>query len=119
MNSVSISVACIVYNSENSVLLVKERQVIGVVYNQPAGHLRPGETLIQGAVREVKDRCGVTVEIKEMLGIYEYYFEETGSHVIRFCFVAEMPKRHSVKVDMHKSEIVSADFYSKEELKAI
>lgn len=119
MNSVKISVACIVHNAEDSILLVKERQVIGVVYNQPAGHLRPGETLIQGAVREVKERCGLTVEIKEMLGIYEHYFEETGSHVIRFCFVAQAPKRGAVKVDLHKAEIVSAEYYNKEELQTI
>ncbi len=119
MNNVKISVACIVHDSKDAILLVKERQVIGVVYNQPAGHLRPGETLIQGAVREVKDRCGVTVEIKSMLGIYEHYFEETGSHVIRFCFIAEAPKRVSLSINLHKEEIVSAEFYSKEQLKEI
>lgn len=119
MNSVKISVACIVHDSNDAVLLVKERQVIGVVYNQPAGHLHPGETLIQGAVREVKERCGLTVEIKEMLGIYEHYFEETGSHVIRFCFVALAPRKQAVKVDLHKAEIVSAEFYTKEELEKI
>lgn len=119
MNNVKISVACIVHDSKNSILLVKERQVIGVVYNQPAGHLHPGETLIQGAVREVKDRCGITVEIKAMLGIYEHYFEETGSHVIRFCFIAEAPKRVSLSINLHKEDIVSAEFYSKEQLKEI
>lgn len=119
MNSVKISVACVVHNKKNEVLLVKERQVIGVVYNQPAGHLRPDETLIAGAVREVKERTGLTVEIKEMLGIYEHYFEETGSHVIRFCFVAEVPNRQQVAVDIDKIEIVSADYYSEKDLKDI
>lgn len=118
MNSVKISVACIVYNKDRSILLVKERQVIGVVYNQPAGHLKPGETLIGGAVREVQERTGLTVEIEAILGIYERYFEKTGSHVIRVCFIAKAP-REDLAIDFQNIEIVSADFYSKDELKSI
>ena len=119
MNSVKVSVACLVYDKNDRILLVKERQVIGVVYNQPAGHLQPGETLIGGAVREVKERTGLTVEIDSLLGVYEHYFEETGSHVIRFCFLAKAPKDVDVTVDFHKTEIVSAEFHDKSELKSM
>ncbi len=33
-------------------LLVRERVADGVVYNQPAGHLDPGESLLDAVVRE-------------------------------------------------------------------
>jgi 8-oxo-dGTP pyrophosphatase MutT (NUDIX family) len=44
----------------------------------PKGHIDPGETSEQAAVREVKEECGLTAEIIATLGETSYCFRENG-----------------------------------------
>lgn len=53
-------------------LLVHENTDVGQVYNQPAGHLDPNETLIQAAVRETREETGWNVKIDKLLGVSLY-----------------------------------------------
>ena len=67
------------------------------VFNQPAGHVESGETLIQAAIRETLEDTGHTVEIDALLGIYTYtppMFPDRTYY--RFCFLAQ-----SVNVDLN------------------
>ena len=55
--------------------LFVEEQAEGVthtVFNQPAGHVEAGETVVQAAVRETMEETGYEVEIHSLLGIYTY-----------------------------------------------
>lgn len=49
-------------------LLVEEQQRGRLVLNQPAGHLEPGESLIEAALRETLEETGWTVEIQGLVG---------------------------------------------------
>jgi phosphatase NudJ len=51
-------------------LMVEEQTADGLRLNQPAGHLEPGETLAQGAVREALEETGHRVEPVAFLGVY-------------------------------------------------
>jgi 8-oxo-dGTP pyrophosphatase MutT (NUDIX family) len=44
----------------------------------PKGHIDPGETPEQAAVREVKEECGLSAEIIGPLGETNYSFRENG-----------------------------------------
>jgi len=71
--------------------------VTHTVFNQPAGHVESGETLIQAAIRETLEETGHTVEIDALLGIYTYtppMFPDRTYY--RFCFLAQ-----SVNVDLN------------------
>ena len=59
------------------------------VYNQPAGHVEKGETLIEAAKREALEETGFEVEPIALLGLYTYTPEKTpDTTYYRVCFIA-------------------------------
>ena len=82
-----VTVACIVTDAER--YLVVEEKINGKpIYNQPAGHLKNNETLTQAGVREALEETGWTVELKHLVGVYQWRSSEHGDSVLRFCFAA-------------------------------
>jgi len=59
-----------VVERDGRLLMVEEDTPDGLRLNQPAGHLDPGETLQQAAVRETLEETGWSVEPVAMLGLY-------------------------------------------------
>jgi len=47
----------------------------------PKGHVEPGETIEQAAIREVAEETGLTAEIADTLGTVEYWFTAGGRRV--------------------------------------
>lgn len=72
---------------EDRFLLVHENTDVGQVYNQPAGHLDPNETLIEAAVRETREETGWHVKIEALLAI-NLYNAPNGLTYLRSSFVA-------------------------------
>ena len=77
----------------NEFLLVRERTPEGLKYNQPAGHLEPGETLFDAARRETLEESGWEVELTGFVGMSQYWAPANGETYIRTTFAAE-PRRH-------------------------
>jgi ADP-ribose pyrophosphatase YjhB (NUDIX family) len=84
-----VTVATVV-EQQGRYLLVEERdKVTGeMVFNQPAGHLEEGETLVQAAVRETLEETAWEVEPTGVLGIALYTAPTNGVTYNRICFVA-------------------------------
>ena len=83
-----ITVACVI-QKDDRFLLVREKSAGQIVYNQPAGHLEPGESLITAAERESLEETGWQVEVEHFLGIYQYTSPHNGISYVRHCFVAK------------------------------
>jgi ADP-ribose pyrophosphatase YjhB (NUDIX family) len=83
-----ITVATIVPRKDEF-LMVEELQDGVKVYNQPAGHLEFGESLIDAAIRETFEETNWIVKITHLLGIYHYIAKSSEIHYIRHCFIAE------------------------------
>jgi 8-oxo-dGTP pyrophosphatase MutT (NUDIX family) len=49
----------------------------------PKGHPEPGETVEQGAAREVREEAGVVGDIVESLGVVEYSYERGGRSIVK------------------------------------
>lgn len=82
-----VTVACVV--SDGDRYLMVEEQVNGrLAYNQPAGHLDDGESLLQAAVRETLEETGWTVELQHFIGVHQWQSREHGHGVVRFSFAA-------------------------------
>ena len=82
-------VAATVIEREGRFLFVEEDIDGRRVINQPAGHLDPGETLVQAARRETLEETGWTVAVTALVGVYLLDTETLGKTFLRFCFAAE------------------------------
>jgi len=85
-----VTVACIV-PQDGRFLLVEENVRGELVLNQPAGHLERGESLAEAAVRETLEESAWCVELRDLVGIYQW--ANNDGHFLRFTFSAA-PTRH-------------------------
>ncbi len=65
----SVTVAAVI-EREGRFLMVEEHTAQGLRLNQPAGHLDPGESLIQAVVREVLEETACRFVPQALLGVY-------------------------------------------------
>lgn len=79
-------------------LLVREQQQGREVYNQPAGHIENGESLIAAARRETLEETGWEVEITGVSGISVYH-APNGISYVRTTLNAR-PLRHRPELDL-------------------
>jgi len=107
-----VTVASVI-ESDHRFLLVHEQTDVGFVYNQPAGHLDPGETLIEAAVRETLEETGWHVRIDSLLAI-NLYNAPNGITYLRCSFSATplSAKEHAVL----DKEIVEAVWLTYDEI---
>lgn len=82
-----VTVATVV-SRDDRFLLVEENVRGQVVLNQPAGHLDPGETLHQAALRETLEETGWSVELICLLGVQQWLAPD-GEAFLRFTFAAQ------------------------------
>lgn len=111
-----VTVATVI--EKNGKFLFVEEHTEGVthtVFNQPAGHVESGETLIQAALRETMEETGYQVEIDALLGIYSYtppMFPDRTYY--RFCFLARDIQYHAnAQLD---TDIIAAVWMTLDEL---
>ena len=82
-----VTVATVV-EKDGLFLLVHENPDDRPVYNQPAGHLDEGESLITAAVRETFEETGWRITISDYLGVYRY-LAANGVTYLRHGFVGQ------------------------------
>jgi 8-oxo-dGTP pyrophosphatase MutT (NUDIX family) len=84
-----VTVAAVI-ERDGRYLMVEERdrQTGRRVFNQPAGHLEPGETLPQAALRETLEETRWQVELAGVLGIGLYTAPASGLTYHRTTFLA-------------------------------
>jgi len=92
-DKIHLTVATVI-ESDNSFLMVKETRYGKQVINQPAGHVEPGEDILQAAVRETLEETGWEVSISGFLGISTHYASQNGVTYYRMTFVAETITHH-------------------------
>lgn len=78
----SVTVAAVI-ESQGRFLMVEEETPEGLRLNNPAGHLDPGESLVQAVVREALEETARPFEPQGVLGIYLSRFQRpaTGEDV--------------------------------------
>ncbi len=89
-----VTVATVVSRA-GQLLLVEEEKEGRRVLNQPAGHLDPGESLVEAAVRETLEETGWEVRATAFIGAYQWDAAD-GTPFLRFAFAAE-PVRHHLE----------------------
>ena len=71
-------------------LLVEEQTERGNRYNQPAGHLEDGESLIQAVMRETMEETAYEFTPECLLGIYHWKHTHNDTTYLRFAFIGKV-----------------------------
>ncbi len=87
-DSIHLTVATVVPR-DGRYLMVRESDGGLEVINQPAGHVEPGETLQQAALRETLEETGWQVRLTGLLGFSHYRSPRNGKTYYRVTFVAD------------------------------
>jgi 8-oxo-dGTP pyrophosphatase MutT (NUDIX family) len=111
-----VTVATVV--ARDGLLLMVEERVSGLlVFNQPAGHLEPDESIQDAALRETLEETGWQVELTEFIGAYQWKAPETGKQYLRMAFAAT-PVRHEAGRTLDEG-IVAAHWLSPDAIFAL
>ena len=84
-----------IIEQNNRFLLVEESINGKLVFNQPAGHLEHGETLIEAVKREVMEETAWEFEPESLVGVYLYSNpHQLDITYLRFCFYGNCIEEH-------------------------
>ena len=89
MSKPEITVAAVT-ETDGRFLVVEERINRRLVINQPAGHVEPGETLLEAIVREVREETAWLFAASELVGVYLWRHPGTGRTTKRFAFTGSV-----------------------------
>jgi 8-oxo-dGTP pyrophosphatase MutT (NUDIX family) len=86
-----VTVAAVV-ERDGRFLVVEERDPGhgGIVWNQPAGHVDPGEPVLHAVVRETLEETGLALTPTALLGVYQLRARD-GRDYCRVCFAGTVP----------------------------
>ena len=98
----SVTVAAIIERDQRF-LLVEEQTAEGIKFNQPAGHLDPGESLVAAAAREALEETAHEFIPGALLGVYlsRYQSSRLNEDVtyLRFAFTGSLGALHDRPLD--------------------
>lgn len=89
----NVTVAAVIERN-GKFLLVEEETDEGPMFNQPAGHWEPGETLVDGVIREAREETAYTFRPEWLLGIYSWPHPRKDITYLRFAFIGSTTAHH-------------------------
>lgn len=87
-NRPHITVAAVIERA-GRYLLVEELSDGRIVFNQPAGHLETGESLLESVIRETWEETAWRFRPTALLGVYRWASPANRVTYLRFCFTGE------------------------------
>ncbi|HVX57875.1 MAG TPA: NUDIX hydrolase [Candidatus Saccharimonadales bacterium] len=116
MADVTLIAGVIVRNEQGQYLLVQEKQAhVYGLWNWPAGHVEPGETLQQGAVREAAEETGLSVRLLDDDPVYEGQGHKGTTHRVHL-FRGEVT---GGTLKFQTEELLDARWFSVAEIRAL
>lgn len=85
----NVTVAAVVQR-DGKFLLVEEETEAGLAFNQPAGHLEEGESLVDAVVREALEETAYHFKPTHLVGIYNWKHPAKDVTYLRFAFAGEL-----------------------------
>lgn len=91
-----VTVAALV-ERDGRFLVVEEEADGNIVYNQPAGHLNEGESLVEGVARETLEETAWHFQPSSIIGIYRWVSPANGHTYLRVCFNGNCDKHEPTR----------------------
>lgn len=85
----NVTVAAVI-EREGRFLLVEEETPEGLRFNQPAGHLEEGESLVEAAAREALEETAHRFRPESLVGIYQWPRPDGEVTYLRFAFAGSV-----------------------------
>lgn len=104
-----------VTESSGRFLCVEERIKYRLVFNQPAGHVENGETLLEAVIREVREETAWGFVPQSLLGVYLWRNPASNRSTLRFAFTGSVRDHEPSRPLDHG--IVGTHWFSPSELK--
>jgi len=111
----SVTVAAVIERG-GRFLMVEEDYDGRRVFNQPAGHLDPGESLVEACAREVLEETAHRFTPQSLVGIYRWVYAPRDITFLRFTFAGRLDGIEAGRA--LDREIVRTHWFSREELLA-
>ncbi|MBV9344005.1 MAG: NUDIX hydrolase [Gammaproteobacteria bacterium] len=113
--SPDVTVAAVTQTADRF-LIVEERINRRLVFNQPAGHVEKGESLLEAVAREVREETAWTFHPQALLGIYLWRRPVSGRSTLRFAFTGHVT-HHDAHQPLDRG-IVRTHWLTREEVSA-
>jgi 8-oxo-dGTP pyrophosphatase MutT (NUDIX family) len=111
----NVTVAAVL-EQDGKFLLVEEQTRQGLLFNQPAGHLEPEESLLVAVARETLEESAYAFEPQHLIGIYHWHSPVSDTTYLRFAFTGRILAHHAqLALD---EGIVRAVWMTPEEIRA-
>ncbi|WHY73855.1 NUDIX hydrolase [Fictibacillus enclensis] len=90
MKRVDVVYVLLFDETSEKILMVKNFGDESSYYTLPGGAVEEGETLEEAAIREMKEETGLEIDVRNVFGISEQFFEARGHHVVFFVFTGKI-----------------------------
>lgn len=103
----------VIVEKDGKYLMVEEVSHGETVFNQPAGHVEEGESILDAATRETIEETGWKVKLESFIGLYTYKAPSNGVTYYRMCFAASAIEKITDQLD---KDIISEHWLSYDEI---
>ncbi len=112
----ALTVAAIIERQGRFLVVEEPDKVTGLpVINQPAGHVEPGEAVLEAVRREVREETGLAFTPEAIVGLYPLKAAD-GRDYFRVCFTGTVPEGAAAAPE--DPDILRCHWFTREELAA-
>ncbi len=91
----NLTVAAVIESGGKFLLVEEEQGFSETVFNQPAGHLDEGESIITATIRETLEETAYHFTPSAIVGIYRWIEPISATTFLRVCFTGEVTAHHT------------------------
>ncbi|MDZ4260875.1 MAG: NUDIX hydrolase [Pseudomonadota bacterium] len=86
----NVTVAAVIEQNGKFLMVEEEQGLSETVFNQPAGHLDEGESIITATIRETLEETAYHFTPSAIVGIYRWIEPISATTFLRVCFTGEV-----------------------------